>query len=794
MDYVAPWAEANTPRTWGRYDELALSWIYGNEKAREAAMKENPLYCTDEHRLRSPLCRAFDLGITPAQIVLNDIEQYDWLYELRNKRAYRKFWDTTGYVGGVYASVYDIQRMWHLALFDWGGGGVQEVLKRLDQVEDPANVKTDQEYDEMSVDFYNDISSAIGMTMAFYDSILNEPASERNYQTEYDPFYGDVIRLGIIIDKLFATFAFMDLQDISYYDPNVATYSSMYDAAFGTQNDALAQRVLDDMLGANYDTFPWFKYYALNIFAAVTNTNLIGNIQYRDRIAIQRYNRADDLEAEYGEGTVAEVDPGGQRGADLPAQRRGVHLLVPARPLVAPRRQQVQGARRLPVRQGVQRGDALRRLGGHRQLRAEDPPGVLRVLQQLRRVLSHARLRQIRPHCAGARTPGPARLGTGVGGCRHGCRPASAPAPGVSETVEAGPKKQWSVNASAQYRQLAVTDPDPLNDRVVLWSLGGNVGVFEGGKVFVRFGLSERFVAEQTESGVKLRDTSIGLNYGHAIKFTENHELSLSHRLAFFLPTSRASLSQDLYVAPQYVLITSYELVHGLTLSFSPDARYRWHRVCRAAGIDGVMNVQWELGLHGGLDWTFLETERFGSLGVGASAGSGWQRKYASRDDHESTTSPMSAIWYQSYDWEAHVWVTTPLQYLSLSLAVEHGGNVLRDGIVNTFFTHRDETELARSPLVGNVLSTGRGAPPSAPGSFRRRGGTRPGSGVRTHLRETPRGGAERRGRRARPKPGRRRRRRCLGAHRGGSVRVPGQERLALGPRQRPRPAPSGRP
>ncbi|MCK6572089.1 zinc-dependent metalloprotease [Myxococcota bacterium] len=307
MDYVAPWAEANTPRTWGRYDELALSWIYGDEKAREAAMKENPLYCTDEHRLRSPLCRAFDLGITPAQIVLNDIEQYDWLYELRNKRAYRKFWDTTGYVGGVYASVYDIQRMWHLALFDWGGGGVQEVLKRLDQVEDPSNVKTDQEYDEMSLDFYNDISAAIGMTMAFYDSILNEPASERNYQTEYDPFYGDVIRLGIIIDKLFATFAFMDLQDISYYDPNVATYSSMYDAAFGTQNDALAQRVLDDMLGANYDTFPWFKYYALNIFAAVTNTNLIGNIQYRDRIAIQRYNRAEDLEAEYGEGTVAEA-------------------------------------------------------------------------------------------------------------------------------------------------------------------------------------------------------------------------------------------------------------------------------------------------------------------------------------------------------------------------------------------------------------------------------------------------------------------------------------------------------
>lgn len=271
--------------------------------------------------------------------------------------------------------------------------------------------------------------------------------------------------------------------------------------------------------------------------------------------------------------------------------------------------------------------------------------------------------------------------------------PASAPAPGVAETVEAGPPKQWSVSASAQYRQLAVTDPDPRNDRVLLWSLGGNVGVFEGGKVFVRFGLSERFVAEQTESGVKLRDTSIGLNYGHAIKFTENHELSLSHKLAFFLPTSRASLAQDLYVAPQYVFNASYELVHGLSISFSPDVRYRWHQYAERAGYDGAMNVQWELGTHGGLDWTFLESERFGSVGVGASAGTGWQRMYDSRDDH---TSPVaeSGNWNQSYDWEAHVGYD-PVKYLSLGVGLEHGGSVLRDGIVNTFFVHRDETELA---------------------------------------------------------------------------------------------------
>lgn len=280
----------------------------------------------------------------------------------------------------------------------------------------------------------------------------------------------------------------------------------------------------------------------------------------------------------------------------------------------------------------------------------------------------------------------------------EGAGPGLAASAASTATTEAGPKRQWQATASANYRQLAVSDPDPENDRLLLYTLGGNVGVFERGKVFVRFGLQERFVAEPGESGVKFRDTSIGLSYASPIAFDENNTLSLVHRLAFFLPTSRASLAQDLYVAPQYVLIASYELVHGLTLSFSPDARYRWHEYAERAGIDGVMNVQWELGLHGGLDWTFLETERFGSLGVGASAGSGWQRKYASRDDHESTTSD-AAIWYQSYDWEAHV-SYDPLQYLSLSLAVEHGGNVLRDGIVNTFFTHRDETELSFT-LVG---------------------------------------------------------------------------------------------
>ncbi|MEQ9499728.1 MAG: zinc-dependent metalloprotease [Deltaproteobacteria bacterium] len=303
MDYVVSYEEAGTGRSWGQYDEAALKWIYGTNEVREQMMEEDFLYCTDEHRMRSPLCQAHDLGVTPSQIVLNAIERYDWLYSIRNRRAYRTFWDTNRYIYSVYNSVFPLLRMWYLALFDWGGGGVQGTLKKLDQVNgDP--VLTDPEYDEISMDFYNDIQAAIGMTMAFYDAVINQSAAYRNYQTEFDPFYGDILRIGIIVDKLFTTFAFMDLQAVYNYNPDVFTYVSMYDAPFGTRNAALSQRVLDNMLGASYDTFPWFRYYAIGLFSSVTNSNLVGSVELKERIAIRRFETLEELQAEYGDDIV----------------------------------------------------------------------------------------------------------------------------------------------------------------------------------------------------------------------------------------------------------------------------------------------------------------------------------------------------------------------------------------------------------------------------------------------------------------------------------------------------------
>jgi hypothetical protein len=299
MDYVESQQDASSKRVWGQYDVAALSWIYGTPAVRETQMKKSLLYCTDEHADRSPLCRRHDLGVTPSQIVLNAIERYDLMYDIRNRRAYRTFWNTSYYDYQIYDATFPLQRMWYLALFDWGGGGVQDTLKRLDQID--GTTKTDPEYNEIAADYGNDVSAAITLTMAFFDAIINQSATSRNYQTEYDPFYGDVLRLGIIVDKLYATFAFMDLQEVYDYDPNYYTYVAMYDLPFSNKNLALSQRVLDNMLGANYDTFPWFKYYALNIYASVTNSNLVNSVQLKERIAVRRYNNKEDFIAEFGQ-------------------------------------------------------------------------------------------------------------------------------------------------------------------------------------------------------------------------------------------------------------------------------------------------------------------------------------------------------------------------------------------------------------------------------------------------------------------------------------------------------------
>jgi len=313
MDYVRSQHEAASDPGWGPYDVAALTWIYGTKAKRKEVMKEDLLYCTDEHRQRSPLCYAHDLGVTPAQIVLNAIEDYDLSYKFRNKRAYRTFWDTSAYYGSIYTRIFEMLRMYNLAAFDWSGGNIQDTLKRLDQL-GGGTVLPDNEYDEIASDFAQEAEASVLLMTAFFDAVVNQSASFRNYATEFDPFFGDPLRLGIIFDKLVATEAFMDLHDVSNYNPNVQTYVSIYDSPYTSRHAALGKRVLDNMLGASYDTFPWFRYYAMMIFGQVSNDSSFSSKEMKERIAMRRFESLERLAEEFGPDAHATALAAGNSG------------------------------------------------------------------------------------------------------------------------------------------------------------------------------------------------------------------------------------------------------------------------------------------------------------------------------------------------------------------------------------------------------------------------------------------------------------------------------------------------
>jgi hypothetical protein len=260
-------------------------------------------------------------------------------------------------------------------------------------------------------------------------------------------------------------------------------------------------------------------------------------------------------------------------------------------------------------------------------------------------------------------------------------------------SVEARPEpRPYKLGASAQFRSLVIRDEDPRNDELMIYSLKGTGMLTDKLSIGIRMGLSQRFVAEPDESGFRFQDTSVGLGYDTPVDLG-HYKLDLHHSLSAYVPTSRASQEQDLYVAPQYSFDASIEVLKGLTVGLSPSIQYRFHKYAERAGIDGGMNTRVRYSIHAGVDYALLESPGLGNIGVGASAGTEYDQLYASRESYTSSESDQSVI-QQNYDWEAHLQYA-PFKNISVAAAIEHGGPVLRDGIVNTFFFHREETEMA---------------------------------------------------------------------------------------------------
>ena len=328
MEYNVRGADMMNTLQWGAYDKGALGWIYSNKgsiprttargdsisgqsKTGDATFKApwaDPLgfdakgeeiqflYCHHEHIPYTPLCRTFDAGSTPSEIVANALDQYEWDFNFTNYRVYRKFWNNAGYANRPANLIVDMRRFLSLWLFDWSGSELADTFRRIG-IKNPDVNGSDLEYFGQLTDKFNkELSYANKMAAAFHKAVIQQSTGERPVRTVYDKYYGDVTQQGIILDKLFAMQGWVGLWPSDNYDPNQAGYYiSSYSEAPDHSYAYNAEDSVDSMIGGQYDAFPYFAPLAVAMFAQDTHSpSFAGRVSVRNWIGGHVFTRLQD--------------------------------------------------------------------------------------------------------------------------------------------------------------------------------------------------------------------------------------------------------------------------------------------------------------------------------------------------------------------------------------------------------------------------------------------------------------------------------------------------------------------
>ncbi len=314
MDYVHHFAEVGADLGWYPYDKATLVYAYRYNSQEEvdqetdAALKAllhpewvngNPdeidqsqtlLYANDYQAPLSPLVATFDLGTTPSEIVFNAIQYYDFMYKFNNFRSYRQYWETWNYPNRAFNATFPLRRMLEMWALDFSPVDIENDLRILGVDEDI------HFFDNLADEFDKEMGQAARLTINFFRAVLNQSNGERSYATTYDSYFGDVTRLGIIYDKLYAMFSFLGLWPADMYNWDLYALLAYYDGNFGDPflySDALDTVTV--MLGGSYDVYPWFLPNAVMLFAQDTHNISFGDQGMKEWIGMRSFARLGDM-------------------------------------------------------------------------------------------------------------------------------------------------------------------------------------------------------------------------------------------------------------------------------------------------------------------------------------------------------------------------------------------------------------------------------------------------------------------------------------------------------------------
>ncbi|MGD0524932.1 MAG: zinc-dependent metalloprotease, partial [Polyangiaceae bacterium] len=185
-----------------------------------SATEKQFLFCTDEHIRYTPLCRKFDLGSTPSEITAADIESYEWNYNWRNFRQYYKTWDDSQYAVKVANTITDMRRFPAMQAWDWSPTELTAKLIQVGIVPPASAANSGLFYQELTNAFQADVGAAELLDAAFHEAIIQQSTGERPYETQYDPYFGDVTQQGISADKEISFINWLGLWPYDNYDPS----------------------------------------------------------------------------------------------------------------------------------------------------------------------------------------------------------------------------------------------------------------------------------------------------------------------------------------------------------------------------------------------------------------------------------------------------------------------------------------------------------------------------------------------------------------------------------------------
>ncbi|WP_157068607.1 hypothetical protein [Sandaracinus amylolyticus] len=278
----------------------------------------------------------------------------------------------------------------------------------------------------------------------------------------------------------------------------------------------------------------------------------------------------------------------------------------------------------------------------------------------------------------------------------------------AEQAAASAAQKFWRVMGRIDYQQPIVLDRDPENDILMYYYLGVefDIPVLQGLYATAWGGLSQRFWTVDGESAVDFTDPFVGVGIRHSQSLRDiglpDHSLHFVHRLAAYFPASRESRANLYYTALDWITAMRLPVIHRFMVGVDLRAQYRFHEYAEQNGAvivdawDTTGGLNTRLRLEAGLllQQGIFDDPTFGSLLVQGSAGIRGLLRYMAADESATgARDPWEGDWY----WSLGA-TYTPIEYVSLTLSLEHGySDIVRGGVQQIIGFDRDETRFVVS-------------------------------------------------------------------------------------------------